>query len=871
MPAGSRRFRRFIAPLVVLALAGALQGPARAQTEAITIIRDQFGVPHVYADSLEAVSYGVGYALAQDRLWQMHAFRLIGKGQLSELLGPLIVETDKTVRFFTYTAAERAERFATYPEFVQQGLQAFADGINAYIAEAQTDPTKLPIEFLEFGVPEIPEWTVDDSIALQDVLILAFGSGGGEELQYAALLDQLIDQHGRKQGVRMFNDLIDTEDVDGPITIPRDLRWGGTPTFAREKEIKPTRTLNADARLSLASPAPAPPAHMGLPAPERVGLLDQLSLIPDPQAALDDFEALRRGKEMLSRVFGFGSNAQIVGPKRSDNRNALQTAGPQVGYLVPQWLADIGVHGGGFDAMGMTFAGVGPAVLIGRGPGYAWTTTTGSSDLTDTYVEQLNPDNPREYLWRGRYEPMDCRTETYALHGVPFEEQEICRTRHGPVVSFDEPNGVAYSLRYGWFNRERGTLIGFLDYNRVQSLEDFATAANHLASNHNMFYVDDQGNYGYWHPGYHPRRANGVDLRLPQDGTGSSEWRGLVPLQAVPHAVNFPQSVLVNWNNQPALGWQRERSWEALDNANDLENAVRFGRRLSDPAGGVLNANRKFDFDDLSANLRYAAMKHHRDTYFREFLPDVASLPSDGPARAALGEVVGWVGLRADGDDDGFYDSAGKPILDRWVQVLRGLVFDDDLGTLTGFAGESQLWHVLSQDDRERQLFDWLNGKPADGLIADAFVQAVDQLATEYESQDPQTWQQEVEMEHYQRLNADLFVDTAGTMAGADTSGDAGLPGDVADHIEMDRGTYNHIVAYEGRPSGSGVLGEAAVRAGSVIPPGQCGFVSLLGQECSHFEDQLALYLGWEYKPMPLTQAEAEALAESVVLLEYQS
>ena len=75
-------------------------------------------------------------------------------------------------------------------------------------------------------------------------------------------------------------------------------------------------------------------------------------------------------------------------------------------------------------------------VLIGRGNGYAWTTTTGASDLTDTYVERLNPDNPREYLFRGRWEPMECRTESYAVKGAAeLEAQEICRTRHGFVCA----------------------------------------------------------------------------------------------------------------------------------------------------------------------------------------------------------------------------------------------------------------------------------------------------------------------------------------------------------------------------------------------------------------------------------------------------
>ncbi|MGH2793168.1 MAG: penicillin acylase family protein [Actinomycetota bacterium] len=564
-------------PLVAIVALLATLSPARAASE-ITIVRDSFGVPHVYGATSEDVSYGAGYALATDRLWQMHTFRMVAKGRLSELLGIVdilgvadTVSIDKDVRFYTYTAEERARKFERYPASERGNLQAFADGVNARIAEVQLDPTQLPLEFVEYATPLIEPWTVDDSIALSDVLILSFGAGGGGEVRQAALLQALIAKHGDELGTNMFDDLIVTEDPDSPISIPTDFDYANEPTFAREDEAESRRALTPDARISSA----ALPAAAQASASSRAarGTLAQAKLIPDAAKVLPAFERLANFQEALSFIFSFGSNAQIAGAAHSESGNAVQTGGPQVGYLLPQWLADIGLHSadGTLDAMGMTFAGAGPAVLIGRGNGFAWTTTTGSSDLMDTYVEKLNPENPRQYLFNGEYEDMECRTESYAFRGIiPIDEQEICRTRHGPVVAFDEANGVAYSQRYSWFDREVQTVEGFFAYNRVKSLEDFATFANYLGSNHNMFYTDDQGHYGYWHPGNHPVRAEGVDIRLPQDGTGGSEWQGLLPIQDVPHAVDFDRGWLANWNNQPAIGWKRERAWDAIDNANDL-------------------------------------------------------------------------------------------------------------------------------------------------------------------------------------------------------------------------------------------------------------------------------------------------------------
>ena len=609
--------------------------------------------------------------------------------------------------------------------------------------------------------------------------------------------------------------------------------------------------------------------------------MEQLELLPDTDVALQGWLEHQDGLKMLRKIGGairFGSNATLAGPKFSKVGNSLQTGGPQVGYYLPQILADIGIHGGNLDATGMTFAGAGPAVLIGRGNGYAWTTTTGASDLTDTYVEKLNPDNNRQYQYKGEWEDMDCRTETYSTKGVPVEEQEICRTRHGPILAFDEANNVAYSVRYAWMNRENQTVEGFWRYNSAKNLEDFATYSNYLSSNHNMFYADDQGNWGYWHPGNHVRRAKGVDIRLPQDGTGGSEWRGLLPLKKVPHEVNSKRDWLMNWNNQPSFGWQRERAHPALDNALDLQHALDpAGPTLNDPyTGEPWNTDDKLEFEDMSGNLRYAAFKHHTHTYFKRFLPKAKALKSE-LAKKMLETVKTYNGFRTstEGDPwnvDGSYH-AGFTIIERWVANMVPPAFEDDLAEVsaadaagnatagTSFAGQNLLWHVLNRRDRVDLRFDWLGKTSARALAAKAFEDTATALATEYENEDPATWTQTVTRQHYQRLNNEIFEDT-GECEGGDCSGDSGRPGDVADHIFMDRGTYNHVIEYLSAPSGSGI-GNGDVAAGSVIPPGQSGFLPPQAVEGPHYEDQLAYYIEWRYKPMPMTLVEATDLMES--------
>jgi penicillin amidase len=570
--------------------------------------------------------------------------------------------------------------------------------------------------------------------------------------------------------------------------------------------------------------------------------------------------------KVLHYIFRFGSNAQIAGPKLSKFKNSLQTGGPQVGYLLPQWLADFGIHGGAIDATGMTFAGVGPAVLIGRGRGYAWTTTTGASDLTDTYVEKLDADDPSRYAFKGKFETMSCRDEIYTFKGVPFDSEEICRTRHGPVFSVDEENGVAYSLRYAWFNREGQTAEGFFRYQEVDNLRDFGTYSNFLSSNHNMFYSDDEGNFGYWHPGNHVIRKRGIDIRLPQDGTGGSEWRGLLPIRKVPHAVNPSRDWLVNWNNQPSFRWKRERAHPALDNVIDLQTALNpNGKGLKDPLKkGKLSTGRRIGFEGMSANLRYAAFKHHRHTYFEGFLPKKPKADLD---KHALHVLKTWDGYLTDKDEDGQYH-AGKTILDAWVSKMQAMAFTDDLrDELSTWANESLLWHILKKNDRLDLEFDWLGHSNAKKLASKAFSRAVKELAEEFDSRDPKLWREDVNMTHYQRLNADLFTDIImGETFG--NSGDSGFPGDVEDHIVMDRGTYNHVVIYTDKARRAGPLGGSDVRAGSVIPPGQGGFIAPWGSEGDHYEDQLDDYVKWTYKPMPMGIKAAKGVKESSEVIE---
>ena len=161
--------------------------------------------------------------------------------------------------------------------------------------------------------------------------------------------------------------------------------------------------------------------------------------------------------ETQGLLYHFGSNGWVVSPEKSETKNALLLGGPQMGHSIPQIVVEIGMHGAGINATGMTFPGVGPAIAIGANTYGAWTTTSGLSDGVDTYIEILHPLNKTKYLFNGSWHQMEQRIETiYDEDGTPHTF--LCnRTIHGPVLDIRwKPliGGIAISSKMAFWKKE---------------------------------------------------------------------------------------------------------------------------------------------------------------------------------------------------------------------------------------------------------------------------------------------------------------------------------------------------------------------------------------------------------------------------------
>lgn len=572
----------------------------------VRIVRDSFGVPAITADTTDDAWFGAGYAVAQDRLFQLEAFRRATSGRLSEILGRGMLEMDIESRRDYYTRSEVAAQLAAVPPELRARFDAYRDGVNAWIQRTREDPSLLPGEFAALGTAPA-DWSSLDSAAIGVFLARTVPSGDGEELANMRALAAL--------GRRRFNDLL-------PLRIR-----GQVPTVPRSEGLfpsQPGRTRAQERRAFRRSAA-------------------FLAGVPQPRAQAEPSAAARR-------LAGLGrTGGSNMWATRDADGGASMFNGPQLGFQVPELFVEFELHAPGLDVRGVTAPGV-PVIGIGHNEHVAWGFTSGLSDEDDLYVEQLVGEEG--YRFRGETRAMECRDERFDYRPPPTEllgltggevpdtssgthTERICRTVHGPVQV--RGTGVAYARRYAIWGRELETLTGLAAVNEARSVADVDRAMDLVTWNENVVAADDQGNIGYWHPGLHPLRPRNWDERLPYPGTGEAEWRGFLPPDRRPQVVNPEQGYLFQWNNIPSEGWTtgdapaRERVTGPFHRAAFLRRVVAAARRDGGGYDRVAHVDRVTGTVAQNRPLASRRLK-------------AARRAARGPGRVVLDTILAWDG-----------------------------------------------------------------------------------------------------------------------------------------------------------------------------------------------------------------------------------
>ena len=646
------------------------------------IIRDGYGVPHIFADTSRALFYADGYAAAQDRLLQMEKYRRTAKGTLAELMGPAAVGNDRHVREQGYTEAEYQQQVEALEPRYRAILQDYADGVNARIAEVKA-AGQVPAEITAAGL-ELAPWQPTDTAAIGGMMARRFGSGGGSELRAQMLHDAIVAKFGdRAEGI--WNDVAVWQDPLAPTTIPKGEGEGSLIFF------------DPKARTSK------------LPAGTRAGL--ELALSHADWAQHD------AGLAKLGITVRLGSYAWAIAPQRTSTGNAMLVGGPQMGFTTPQIAHEVHLCGAGYNTMGMGFAGV-PGVMIGINERLAWTTTSAGADVEDVFAEKLNPDNPRQYWHKGKWVDMISRQETIKVRGGQPVELTVYRTVHGPLLSSDEKVGVAYAMAYSYWMQEVGTLRAVEAFNRAKDVREFGRACADVTTTHNWLVATQDGDIGYWYCGRVPIRARGLDHRLPTPGTGEYDWQGIIPFDRMPQVVNPKQGYLCNWNNKPAWWWA---PGETVGWTNMF--------RISGVAAAI-TAKPVLTFTDMRDITKDIGIRAYQADQLKPYLLRAADWtgawkdPALGPA---LRELAAW-------DNHGINQSVAPVIFQRWAAVLPRLVLGEDVAKLfpqneLALAATRRVIDRTFASPKPSQ--DYLRGRSANRVLIEALGQAVAELRKE--------------------------------------------------------------------------------------------------------------------------------------------
>ena len=787
--------------------------PAKKVTGTVTIKRDKYGVPHVYADSTYDVFRGYGYVVGQDRLFQMEMARRATQGTVAEVMGPDYVAHDKDTRSGFDPESIRLQ-IAALPADDRAILDGYAAGMNQWITKVRAQPGKLmPKQFNDYGFAP-SNWTGYDVAMVWIGTMANRYSDSTEEIANFQVLQELTKAYGPSKGRALFEQLVWTEDPLAPTTVP------GAASSAKPKR------------------ATAP--------------LQGLSPISPALRDATEVQAERNGGGGWPSGSPTASNLWAVGKSKASGAKSILVNGPQFQWFNPSYVFGIGLHGAGFDFAGNTpFAY--PAVIFGTNNDISWGATAGPMNVVDVYQEKLDKSNDRRYLYDGTYRDMTVRKETIKVKNAADVSFDVLSTVHGFVTSIDTENRTAYSKKRSWSGREVASLITWTRMPQAKNFAQFRERAAKFAISINWYYSDARGNIGYISPGRLPNRPGNQDMRVPALGDGSMEWQGYAPPSHNPQVYNPAQGFIMNWNNEAGPGFNNDYgNWGAVDRAHEIDSALR--ERSTFTAQEMWDLNQQFSYADL--NLRYL-----QPTIAKA----AAALPEGDARRADLALLASWDGQTRDTTGKGVYDGPQPAIMRTWLPILFEKVLKDDLppalyakytantyptapvetrGSIRPYNALKLVYNgMLGTKAGVHQSVDFFNGADPSSVIVDTYLEAVAKLRTEKGSNTASWTAPTARM-------AFSYKNFLGVPQASPEEQIVGAP-------YMNRGSENNMA----------VLGGGRNRLCLAAPPGQSGFVAPDGTRSPHYSDQLKMFNDFECRDEHLSRAQVNAATKSTEVL----
>ncbi|MFD8734798.1 penicillin acylase family protein [Streptomyces sp. NPDC059618] len=510
----------------------------------VTVQRDGNGIPQIYASSDEDLFMAQGFVQAQDRFYEMDVRRHMTSGRLSEMFGGGQVKNDEFLRTLGWDRIAKKEYDTKLSPSTKKYLQAYSEGVNAYLKGKSGKDLSLEYAALGFTNDYKPtQWTPVDSVSWLKAMAWDLRGNMQEEIDRSLMTSRL--------GPKQIADLYPEYPYGRNKTIVREGSYDSvTGTYG------PTAsTSTTTAGTGLAGNTAAPTGFQS----QLSGLYKVLDGLPTAVGVNGN---------------GIGSNSWVVAGSHTITGKPLLANDPHLSASLPSVWYQMGLHCTAisakcqYDVTGYTFAGM-PGVVIGHNADMAWGMTNSGVDVTDLYLEKVTGDG---YAYDGKVLPFTTRKETIKVAGGADKTIVVRQTQGGMPLLSDRDDelvqvgkkatvdsgapdrGDGYGIALRWTALDPGnTMDAVFAMDKASNWSEFRkAAASFQVPSQNLIYADGagaSGNIGYTLPGKIPTRAKGDDGSLPSPGWDSKySWTGYIKQSALPYEYNPKRGYIVTAN-----------------------------------------------------------------------------------------------------------------------------------------------------------------------------------------------------------------------------------------------------------------------------------------------------------------------------------
>lgn len=742
--------------------------------EKVTVYRDEYGVPHIYAKDFRDLYYVFGYLQADDRFFEMMLFKLLGYGRLSEVAGELTVDLDKYMR--TISLWKSAEELIEISEEnkekysrAYQMITEFSYGVNKWMSENRHD---LPIEFSLLDIP-IEEWTITDTALMANLAGLML-SWVTEDLQMEQLRLTMGNYFEENTQYNVsLNDLFPTWNMTYPYE---------TPIIPDNHSIYPTGDMESEKK--------------GIYSPSLLNTISNLLNLED--FVLDSMEdsPLRIILEFFFKRFdwGIGSNNWVINGSLSSSGKPILCGDPHLMLMTPSVWYECHLvcidesfesipnprnpneplsYKKTYNSYGVAFPGT-PIVLIGHNEHCAWSETNiGSDAFIDFYAESLN-DEGTKYKYMGEWHDIETvESPIWIKQGeIKYKESFSIRyTRHGPLISDmlldvemlggNIPEDYEHvSVKYiGYNNSDKyNQLVAFDLINRAQNVSQIREALKFYPNPPQNFVVaDDMGNIGMICAGLFPMRAKYSDTEnwdgewvydqkydgryiQPGDGTGQ-EWIDFIPPEKIPHCINPVDQPYLASANQRTIA-ASIYNYSIGDSWDDGWRGRSINRYLNTSDKDSPYYNKKISFEDMQ-NIQYS----NYDIAAQEYIPIILdaynglSTTEKDEFNAQFQEAITILTQWNNSDNYAYRmhkDLIAPTIFEEWFHLLPGEIWGDewnDAGAQGNYPNDQITEFWIKEKINSDPFFDNLNTDETESkidIILKTLEKAINQLNSKY-------------------------------------------------------------------------------------------------------------------------------------------